>query len=229
MKAFRDVTWHVCVRDTGLKSLWVGPVHLKRTESGPWMTVLFQAGLAEIFVPYHETNYRPYDLRFTTRLLQVRAQDAGSNGSLITLTGENVPTVVAEVRDRGVGWLCKQDTSATRRAQEFVIWGVADGGNYDNIIQYSFRDDGGMTFRLGNTGYNLPAAPAEAHTHNGLWRIDMDLNGGRNDLAYFLLHEEPSPSPLKARDHKEPFKVEDGRRWNTPDFLSLVVEDASTN
>jgi primary-amine oxidase len=229
VKAFPEVTWHVCVRDMGLKSLWVGPVYLKRTHSGPWMAVLHQAGLAEIFVPYHHTNNRPYDLRWTAQLDQVRAQDAGMNGSLITLTGETVPTVVAEVRDRGVGWLCKQDTSATRRAQEFLIWGVADAGNYDNILQYGFRDDGGMTFRMGNTGYNLPGAPAEAHTHNGLWRVDLDLHGGRNDSAYSLLHKEPSSSPLQAQDIRVPFKVEGGRRWNTPEFVSLLVEDASTN
>ena len=160
VKAFPEVTWHVCVTDMGLKGLWVGPVHLRRTTASPWMWVLYQAGLAEIFVPYHRegnnTGFRPYDLRWTSALDQVTAQDAGSNGSLITLTNESVPTVVAEVRERGAAWLCKQTTMQTRRAEEFLVWGVIDGGNYDNIIQYGFRDDGAMTFRLGNTGYNAP-------------------------------------------------------------------------
>jgi primary-amine oxidase len=229
VKAFPEVTWHVCVRDMGLKGLWIGPVYLKRTASGPWMKVLQQAGLAEIFVPYHKTNFRPYDLRFTSRLDQVLAQDAGSNGSLITLTEESVPTVVAEIRERGVAWLCKQNTSAARRGQEFFVWGISDAGNYDNIVQYSFRDDGGMSFRMGNTGYNFPELPNESHTHAGLWRVDMDLNGGKNNSAYWLRHKEPFPSELQARDIKEPFKAEGARRWNTAEPSSLLIEDAATN
>jgi hypothetical protein len=139
MKSFPEVAWQVCVTDMGLKGLWIGPVNLRRTPTAPWMRVVFQAGLAEIFVPYHQTNFRPYDLRWTTALNQVTSADAGSTGTLITLSNETIPTVVAEVRDRGVGWLCKQNTSITRRAEEFLVWGVIDGGNYDNIIQYGFR------------------------------------------------------------------------------------------
>jgi Cu2+-containing amine oxidase len=86
-----------------------------------------------------------------------------------------------------------------------------------------------MTFRLGATGYNYPAFPDEAHTHNGLWRVDFDINGGMNDSAHFLLHKEPAGSPLTAKDNKEPFRKEEGRRWDTPEFLSLVVQDADTN
>ena len=239
VKAFPEVTWHVCVRDMGLKSLWLGPVHIKRTPTSPWMTVLYQAGLADIFVPYHQTNFRPYDLRWTSQLDQVNAQDAGISGTVRTLTNETVPTVVTEVRQRGVGWLCKENvtTSATRRSQEFVVWGIADGGNYDNIIQYGFRDDGGMTFRMGNTGFNASRPPAsnptpiEPHTHNALWRIDMDLNGPLHNSAYWLLHQEPSSSGnvLQAQDLKLPIGVEGRRLWNASQFTSLLIEDAAAN
>jgi hypothetical protein len=230
VKAFAEVSWYVCVRDMGLKSLWVGPVYIKRSPGSPWMTVLYQAGLADIFVPYHQTNFRAYDLRWTTNLDQVSAQDAGINGTVRYLTNETVPTVVTELRERGVAWLCKEVTSAVRRGQEFVVWGVADGGNYDNIVQYSFRDDGSMHFRTGNTGYNSPPMPTEPHTHNSLWRIDMDLNGAGGDTAYWLYHQEPqnSSSPLKAQDFKAPFIVEGRRQWSPP-FTSLVIEDSTAN
>lgn len=238
VKAFPEVTWHVCVTDMGLKGLWVGPVHLRRNTSSSWMWVLYQAGLAEIFVPYHyegnNSGFRPYDLQWTSALSQVTSQDAGSNGWMVTLTNESIPTVVAEVRDRGVAWLCKQTTWATRRAEELLVWGVIDGGNYDNIIQYGFRDDGAMTFRLGNTGYNAPDFPSEEHMHNGLWRVDMDLNGAAGDTAWWREHSEPMPNtPLyrRAADTKMLFNggLEGGLKWNAERFSSLLIEDAVTN
>jgi primary-amine oxidase len=243
VKAFPEVTWHVCVRDMGLKALWLGPVHLKRTPISPWMPVLYQAGLADIFVPYHQTNFRPYDLQFTSKLAPVGPQDAG-NGTWWALTNDfdntgtvPVPTVITEVRERGVGWLCKgPTTSAARRAQEFVVWGVSDAGNYDNIIQYGFRDDGGMTFRMGNTGFNASKPPPtnptpfEAHTHNALWRVDMDLNGPLHNWAYWLRHREPYPvGPFQAHDDKLPFNFEGKRQWNALQFTSLLIEDMATN
>jgi hypothetical protein len=138
--------------------------------------------------------------------------------------------VVAEVRDRGVAWLCKQDSDSVRRGQDFVVWGVSDAGNYDNIVQMSFGDDGSMHFRLGNTGYNAgyPATPAEAHTHDGLWRVDMDLNGGLHNSAYWVTHAEPSGSPI-ATDTKAAFGVEGARQWSYDQFASLLIEDAGTN
>jgi Cu2+-containing amine oxidase len=236
-KVFQEVAWHVCVTDMGLKALWVGPVHLRLTPNGPWFTVLYRAGLAEIFVPYHnDVGSRFDDLRFTTELDSVNAQDAGPNGSLITLSNETMPTVVAEVRDRGIAWLCK-DTALqqSRRGQEFVVWGVSDAGNYDNIVQYTFRDDGSMGFRMGNTGYNSPSHPTEAHMHNALWRVDMDLKGAGGDTAYWFTHVEPAPfgfwfnNPLKARDFETPVGVEGARRWDAIHFASLLIEDQGVN
>lgn len=228
LRVFPEVTWHVCFRDTGRKGLWVGPVHLRRTSAGPWMTVLYEAGLAEIFVPYHHNNFRPYDLQWTLGLSQVGPQDAGLNGSLVWLSGETVPTVVTEVRDRGIGWLCKGDTAPTRRAQELVVWGIVDGGNYDNIIEFGFRDDGAMTFRMGNTGYNSPANPVEPHTHNALWRVDMDLNGPGGDTAYWMTHNEPTNPPF-ARDDETAFGTEGARQWSTTGRAGLIIEDNAVN
>lgn len=235
VKAFSEVAWHVCVRDMGLKGMWVGPVELQRTPGGPWMPVLYQAGLAEIFVPYNGGTFRPYDMQYCPTggcaLDQVSAQDAGPTGSLVTLTNESVPTVVAEVRDRGVAWLCKQNTAASRRGQEFVIWSVTDGGNYDNLVQMSFRDDGAMTFRIGNTGFNNPQLPREAHMHNALWRVDMDLGGWAWDSASLLEHSEPDPTALQATEIKTPFdgNSEGGVAWNPTRLTSLLVEDLVPN
>lgn len=231
VKVFNEVAWHVCVTDMGLKSLWVGPVERAPTIFGPWTTVLHQAGLADIFVPYHQTAFRPYDLRWTRNLDQVTPQDAGLTGSLIYLTNEVIPTVVAEVRDRGVAWMCKENgILASRRGQDFVVWGVADGGNYDNIIEYTFRDDGGLTFRTGNTGYTWPDHPVEPHTHTALWRVDIDLNGAPGDVAWWLTHNEPysSSQPTRASDSQTLITREGARDWNGQG-ASLLVTDVATN
>ncbi len=230
VKVFPEVTWHVCVTDMGLKSLWVGPVHRAPNIFGPWTTVLHQAGLADILVPYHQTSFRPYDLVWTANLDQVTAQDAGLTGSLIYLTNETIPTVVAEVRDRGVAWMCKETTMASRRAQEFVVWGVADGGNYDNIIEYTFRDDGGIAFRLGNTGYNSPDQPQEPHTHTALWRVDIDLNGAIGDVPWWLTHQEPYSTAQPSRAFDPQFLItNEGRRGWNGQMASLLVTDSANN
>lgn len=236
VRVFPEVTWHVCVNDVGVKGLWVGPVDIKRTPSSPWMRVIYQAGLADIFVPYHDNSLRFYDMRWTGWLDQVFAPDAGPNGSLITLTNDTIPTVVAEVRDRGVALLCKENgTSMVRRGQEFVVWGVSDAGNYDNMVQVSFRDDGSMGFRMGNTGFNAGAPvydPLEAHAHNALWRVDMDLNGSPGDTAYWTTHSEPYPNSSSfadAQDFTTPLGTENMAQWDYAHFSSLLIEDSATN
>jgi primary-amine oxidase len=229
------VGWIVCIADLGRKALAVGPVLLQRTPpSGPWIVVLNQASLAEIFVPYHDGNitHRFYDLQWTSQLAQLTQQDAGSNGSLISLTTGAPPSVVAEVRDRGLAWLCKQKSMASRRGEEFLVWGMSDAGNYDNIIQFGFRDDGAMTFRVGHTGYNEPHFPFVAHMHTSLWRIDIDLNGWAADSAYLTQHREPaSGSLLQASDVSMPFNSgkEGWAQWYQRAFNSLLIEDSSTN
>jgi len=248
-----ETAWRVCVRDTGRKGIWLGPVYFKRSPSSPWMDVIYDAGLAEIFVPYHEdTTFRPYDMQFCPNtpgacMHRVTTQDAGPNGTLVTLAGETAPTIVAEsCLDRGIAWMCKDgsppsltSTSASRRGQGLLIWGVYDGGNYDNIIQYGFHDDGRITFRMGNTGYTSPAHSQEAHMHTGLWRVDMDLNGAGGDTVRALSHREPLSQAdlLKAEDvFWPPFcgtttcgPHEGWLDWADPEFTSVVLTDASVN
>jgi primary-amine oxidase len=239
IKQFPEIVWHVCVTDMGLKGLWVGPVQRAPSLQGPWTTILHQAGPAEIFVPYHDGNptHRYYDLRWVSGLDQVRSADAGSNGSLIFLTNEAIPTVVAEIRDRGVAWTCNGAQpgwapGGTRRGEELAIWGVSDGGNYDNIIEYAFRDDGGITFRTGNTGYNSPPMPFQPHTHTTLWYVDIDLNGASNNSATRVRHEEPSTfdpgHPLQAYDRELAAIVETAGAW-TAQFSSMIVNGSTSN
>lgn len=231
---FPSLSWHVCVSDNRRTSLWIGPVHMQVGPNDPWVKVIERAGLGEIFVPYHQINFRPYDLQATYQLQTVEPQDlVPGMGMLVQLTNEPLwPTVVATTRDRGIGWICPG--KPTRRSEEFLIWGVADGGNYDNVIEYGFRDDGSITFQVGNTGYNSPPNSVEPHTHNALWYVDTELTPFGNPLgeaAYWLTHVEPvlPTSPNSAADLKTPITVESAYKWDERDFASLVVEDGIGN
>ena len=104
-----------------------------------------------------------------------------------------------------------------------MLWGVQDAANYDFIIEYRLRDDGSIGFRLGATGYNNPFYPprstTEAHMHDVLWRIDVDLNGPDGDSAVQFKHIETAAQPLVARDVEEPFNG--GRVWPAADRTTL--------
>ncbi len=238
-----EIAWRVCLQDKGLKGLWVGPVDLKTSPEAPWTRVLYEAGPAEVFVPYHHGAARIYDLQTCAPpavcLRQVDPADAGRHGELVTLSADLVPKVVAEVRDRGVAWLCKwgeatsnaADGSIVRRGEELLLWGVYDAGNYDYLLQYGFRDDGVISLRLGATGYNHESFPEAAHMHDVLWYVDVDLDGADLDTAYDSRHEEGLPSPLEATDGEAAFNdgVEGGLAWDPELFRTVLVEDASTN
>jgi Cu2+-containing amine oxidase len=234
LQTFSDISWHICMTDMGPKGLWVGPVELLRNPGDGWRPILYQAGLADIFVPYHNSPAaRYYDLGggASRALAPISQLDTGPAGFPIWLSNESFPTVAGEVRDRGIGWLCKGDTQEVRRARELVLWAVSDAGNYDNIIEFSFRDDGSIGFRTGNTGYNSPGSPVESHSHDSLWYVDMDLNGFPGDTASMLNHSEPyTANQLLAADQQVPIAVEGARQFQAAPFelVSLLIEDNAT-
>lgn len=232
-----ETAWRTCISNQGRRGLVLGPTDLRRTPEGEWMRVLREAGVAEIFVPYHELPLRLYDHETTSAqsIREVTPEDAGANGMVLTLSGESVPQVVAETNDRGIAWLCKEGRSISRRGRELVLWGVQDAANYDFIIEYRLRDDGGIGFRLGATGYNNPFIPpqstTEAHMHDVLWRIDVDLNGSGGDTAVQLTHVEGANASTPSRDVEEPFNggEEGAVPWDPETFSTIGVVDESRN
>src|SRR5207244_899108 len=136
--------------------------------------VLGQAGLSNIFVPYHngDPSLRLYDLDQWAELWGAIPQDAGDCGAITDplMPSPNDPNVsrrvlIKEIRDRGVAWTSNR---VTRRGEQMLLWATYNPGNYQYIIQYGFRDDGTVTFRMGSTGYNNPGYPFESHMHNAL-------------------------------------------------------------
>lgn len=271
LQTFQDIQWRLCVyasqfgtiSNQSNKGLEIGQVYLRRlfVPNDPWQLILERAGLAELFTVYHERGRGIvpgddegfYETRFLTSWSDgrndgrrtVTPADAGPNGTLITLAQDASfgPAVVAECRDRGPAWLCKGAAGAfVRRGQELAVWGILDTGNYDFITEYGFRDDGTITMRVGATGWNNDKRPTEAHMHDALWRIDMDLNGSGGDSAYEVEHIElNSRRGLSATDRLfticdlprgGPFDlcgVEGAMTWDPQLFTSLLVVDAAVN
>jgi Copper amine oxidase, enzyme domain len=213
------------------KGFYITGAWFKRDLAEDWIKVLNDARIAELFVPYHQaSSIRYYDLTgFSFPLAEVRAEDAGPFGSLLPpFQGDTFPTVVKEMRDRGVAW--KDDVHGVRRGRELVLWAGLEAGNYMYIMSYSFHDDGTIAFRLGATGQNLPGHRFEAHTHSAHWRIDVDLVDGKNNSAMLMRHVE-DPASLGAEDLKEPFNggVEGGVDWDPKEFTMIRVQSAKNN
>lgn len=196
----------------------------KRNPADPWIRVLWDARLAEIFVPYHDNSNRFYDMsdpEFFWQLVPATAADAGCCGQLLG----DPPVVIREVRDRGPLW---KDDKEVYRGEELVLWATLDAANYNYITQYSFRDDGSIGFRAAATSRNYPGAETVAHMHDALWRLDVDLGGWPSDTAMTMIHREPDPpASLEAKDYMDPFNggVEGKLEWNPLEFTEVTVVD----
>lgn len=227
-----ETAWRVRYGHATGKGLFITGAWFKRLPSAPWMRILWDARLSDIFVPYHSGYPRYLDLTgFNFQLVPVSSVDLGCCGTKL----DNY--VIREVRDRGMLW--KDDTQG-RRGYELVLWATLDAANYNYIIQYAFRDDGTIAFRVAGTARNLPGSEMEAHMHNGLWRVDIDLNGFTRDSALLARHDEQlslswpwtiTIPTLGANDTAVPFNGgrEGGAVWNSLEFTEVRVVDTGTN
>ena len=169
-----------------IKDAW-----FKQGPKDAWMQVLGDARLSEMFVPYHSGSPRFWDVSYNFSLVTLNKEAAGPLGEL----HGDPAVVVEEVRDRGVMWV--DTNSGVRRGQKLTLWSVLDAANYRYIIEYGFQDDGQITFRVGSTGRNYSTREFEGHMHNGLWRVDVNLDGPNNSV-YVHEHVETAKDPGKA-------------------------------
>jgi primary-amine oxidase len=181
---------------------------------------LHDARVSEIFVVYHDGSLRVYDItevsRGPHRLGDVECPPAAG----VRLVSD---TVCMEIRDRGLAW--KDDTGA-RRGQELVLWSIIDATNYKYVVEWTFRDDGIIVGRVGATGRNHPHAHDVSHTHNVMWRLDLDLDGALGDSVYFSRHLERKDSET-AREREVLVARERGIPWVATQFTTLSVYDAA--
>lgn len=217
-----QTTWRVRFAHAVGKGLYITGAWFRTAPNQPWIQILYDARLADIFVPYEAGTPRFYDLtNFSFPLVQATAEDAGPCGRIID------GVVVHEVTSYGVMW---KDDTAVRHGQELVLWATLDSANYNYIMRYGFRDDGTITLRLGATSRNLPGMELMGHMHNALWRIDMDLNGAGGDTPYTYEHIETTAANT-ASDTFTLFNrgVEGSLDVRPERYTELVVRDTATS
>ena len=217
-----ETAWRIRFGHATGKGLYITGAWFKSAPGESWMRVLWDARVADIFVPYHTGSPRFYDLtNFNFPLVNATSADAGACGKIID------GKVIHDVRTHGVLW--KDDTDV-RHGHELAIWATLDSANYNYIMSYAFRGDGTIALRLGATSRNLPGAELEAHMHNALWRIDMDLNGFTSDSVFEAEHHETIGGP-GASDTFKPFNhgVEGSKNWRASKFTEILVRDSKLN
>jgi primary-amine oxidase len=102
---------------------------------------------------------------------------------------------------------------------------VLDAGNYNYIMEWTFRDDGTILARAGSTGPQLSSRFGVGHMHNFTWRLDVDLNGPGDDSVYFTRHVENLTPPSTAMDDLLLIQIEGSRVWNPERFHTLEIFD----
>jgi primary-amine oxidase len=191
----------------------------KKGPNERWIQILGDSRIAEIFVPYHSGSPRFWDVSYNFDLCQVGKDEAGAFGKVLG----DPPTVVQEVRDRG---LVRYDHLGGRRGQELILFATLNAANYRYVVQYGFQDDGSITFRLGSSGRNYASREFEGHMHAGLWRVDINLDGPNHNSVFVMEHVEPDGQPPeKAKNVHRPFnKGKEGwEDWHAEKFTMLNV------
>jgi Cu2+-containing amine oxidase len=188
----------------------------KTSPNADWLKVIENIRLSEIFVPYNNGT-RIYDIgaQGNYSLLAHTKEDAGLNGKLL-----NNNLVVQEIRDSGILWKYYKQV---RRGHDLVLWSTLGAGNYNYIIEYTFKGDGTITCRLGSTGKNYGNHETTGHMHHGCWRIDMDLDDPDHNSVFLVRRVEPKGG--KVEDLIEPFNkgLEGGAKWVAEEFTRLRV------
>jgi Cu2+-containing amine oxidase len=195
----------------------------KSTPTEPWLKVIDNIRLSEIFVPYNNGT-RIYDIQGQGNysLLKHSQDDAGPNGKLL-----NKNLVIHEVRDTGILW---KYYNKVRRGTELVLWSTLGASNYNYIIEYSFRGDGSVQCRLGSTGKNYGNHETVGHMHHGCWRIDLDLDDPDHNSA-FIVRRGAEKKGGKTTDIIEPFNggIEGGAEWKAEEFTRVRIQSAKLN
>ncbi|MGN6183698.1 MAG: copper amine oxidase [Thermoanaerobaculia bacterium] len=204
--------WRLCWTFVNGPGLVITGAFFRPTPTSPFIKVLYDGRLAELFVPYHPGSPRYHDITYSFGPVPLsQAQCTG------TILGTNKETC-KEVRDRGIMWMWN---SSSRRGQELVLWSVLAAANYNYIIEWSFRDDGVFSSRIGATG--VPAGQA-THLHGPVWRLDIDLNGACCDTVTHMSHKEIG---AKGFDTMTTVANATGFHWDPVAYTSLHVTDAT--
>lgn len=215
-----ETRWRICWQEQARNGLMITSAFFRKSPASPFVRILWDARISEIFVPYHDGSPRYFDVtNFSFSLVPVSNQDCPASGGGATLGSP--AHVCREVRDRGLAW---KDYGNVRRGQEVSLWAALGAGNYNYVMEWTFRDDGVFMGRVGATAVNLPSKPLMTHVHNPIWRLDIDLDGFPGDSATWVSHSESGPL---GADTFSLAAQETGFKWNAEQFNILQISDAN--
>ncbi len=214
--------WHLTVNAMNSFGLVITGASFQKSPTSPFIYVLFDGRMGEIFVPYHSGDPRYVDLQYGFSCLTLKPADFPPPRQII---GDS-KKICKEVREY-LAWMdAYHSPTRVRYGQEVVYFSVLDAANYQYIMEWTFRDDGTIQVRAGSTGPKLPASPKQGHMHNFTWRLDIDLNGAGGDSAYLTSHKEDlTPMKSTATDDRDLIDVEGGLVWNDQNFNTLQIQD----
>ena len=217
--------WHLTVNAVKKFGLVITGASFQRSPASPFIYVLFDGRLGEIFVPYHAGTPRYKDIeQFPWQPLTLNAAQFPPPRHII---GDG--KICKEVRDY-LAWMNAEPTPAlVRYGQEVVYFSVLEAGNYAYVEEWTFRDDGTILVRAGSTGPKLGAdGDPRGHMHDFTWRLDIDLNGANGDSARWTTHvENLAPQNSTAMDSSELILVEEGLVWDPRNFNTLQIQDST--
>lgn len=214
--------WSLCWRWSNGPGLIISHAYFRPSANGPWINLLWEGRVSQIFVPYHTGQPRYHDVNFGFGAIPLNANDCPSSvgGTVIGTASE----VCKQVKDRGLAW---KDHNKVRRGEELVLWGVLNAANYNYVIEWTFRDDGVVMGRVGATAVNLPGVPKETHMHDPMWRLDVDLNGSCCDTVMRVIHGPENAVTGAVTDSMPAVTAEGGFVWDPVAYTGLHVVDAA--
>jgi primary-amine oxidase len=204
--------WKLCWQVLNGPNLVITSAWFRAAPQEAWIKLVYDARLSQLFVPYHPGSPRYYDIGYGFGAVPLVATDCPSPGVIIGANSETCK----QVRDRGLAW--KHD-GLMRRGEELILWSVMAAANYNYIVEWSFRDDGVVTARVGATGQ---IAGTQAHMHGPVWRLDLDLNGAWGDVASWFKHTETGAA---GSDTHSDVTSEAGRAFDAPSFPMVKIRD----
>lgn len=209
-------------------------------------SVLKYAGVAEVFVPYHPGEPRPYDQREhpfgeNMYLLQPgedclpggECRAYGADGKIVT----KLAAVMIHEEAASPIYIGEQGKA---RSKMLVLWSAYGLGGYTYIVQWRFREDGcimpqvGFTGQLAHFGGDKTNSVvvgkntrALAHVHNLFFCLDFDVDGPKNTVEEFEYKVADKDGKMATSEwmaiEKEcgrPLKPEAFRSWRVVNYES---------
>ncbi len=196
--------------------------YFKPGQKADWIQVLEDTHPQEFYVPYYFRGTRFYDLRDVGSYTTLSAKEGGAVSQLMGKSGR----VIAELRDTGVAY---KYGNLTRRGEELTLWANFQAGNYTYMVEYGFKDDGGIVFRHSPTGYNYLSHFDGSHMHGSYWRIGVKLgpdgNNHKNQVYVVNLPTDPKAQGDGGKLDIKEITKESFHDWNAEAFTRIRVSN----